>query len=70
MYISKKLVSPNNASRVYIEVLLKYASSAKTSHLTSCLWNADIPGYMDDTLDVKSKYSSRDAHNTFKEIAL
>jgi len=70
-YISKKLVSlPNNASRAYIEVLLKYASSAKTSHLTSCLWNADIPGYMDDTLDVKSKYNSRDAHNTFKEIAL
>ena len=31
--------------------LLNYASPAKTSHLISCLWNADISGYVDDTLD-------------------
>ncbi|XP_018047815.1 PREDICTED: uncharacterized protein LOC108686833 [Atta colombica] len=29
----------------------RYALSAKISHLTSCLWDADISGYMDDTLD-------------------
>ncbi|XP_018313141.1 uncharacterized protein F54H12.2-like [Mycetomoellerius zeteki] len=48
------LVSPPNnayAYRAYIEALLNYASPAKTSHLTSCLWDADIPSYMDDTLD-------------------
>jgi len=54
VYFNQKLVSPPNnayAYRAYIEALLNYASPAKTSHLISCLWNADIPGYMDDTLD-------------------
>ncbi|XP_018300778.1 uncharacterized protein F54H12.2-like [Mycetomoellerius zeteki] len=54
VYFNQKLVSPPNnayAYRAYIEALLNYASPAKTSHLTSCLWDADIPGYMDDTLD-------------------
>ena len=51
VYFNQKLVSPNNAYRAYIEALLNYASPAKTSHLISCLSDADIPGYMDDTLD-------------------
>ncbi|XP_018369761.1 PREDICTED: uncharacterized protein F54H12.2-like [Trachymyrmex cornetzi] len=54
VYFNQKLVSsPNNAyaCRAYIEALLNYASPAKTSHLTSCLWDTDIPGYMNDTLD-------------------
>ncbi|KYQ48649.1 Uncharacterized protein F54H12.2 [Trachymyrmex zeteki] len=54
VYFNQKLVSPPNnayAYRAYIEALLNYASPAKTSHLTSCLWDADIPSYMDDTLD-------------------
>ncbi|XP_018371344.1 PREDICTED: uncharacterized protein F54H12.2-like [Trachymyrmex cornetzi] len=54
VYFNQKLVSqPNNAYayRAYIEALLNYASPAKTSHLTSCLWDADIPVYMDDMLD-------------------
>jgi len=54
VYFNQKLVSPPNnayAYRAYIEALLNYASPAKTSHLTSCLWDADIPGYMDDTQD-------------------
>lgn len=44
---------PNNAYvyREYIDALLNYASSAKTSHLTSCLWDMNIPDYMDDMLD-------------------
>ena len=57
VYFNQKLVSPpNNAYvyRAYIEALLNYASPAKTFHLTSCLWDADIPGYMDDTLDVSN----------------
>jgi len=56
VYFNQKLTSPNNAYayRAYIEALLNYASPAKTSHLISCLWNADIPGYMDDTLDLDS----------------
>jgi len=44
---------PNNAYayRAYIEALLSYALLAETSHLTSCLWDADIPDFMDETLD-------------------
>jgi hypothetical protein len=54
VYFNQKLVSPPNnayAYRAYIEALLNYASPAKTSHLTSCLWDADTPGFMDETLD-------------------
>ena len=70
---NQKLVSlPNNACtyRAYIEALLNYALSAKISHLTSCLWDADIP-YMDDTLGSSNPNTAleRCAH-TFKEIVL
>ncbi|XP_011171246.1 uncharacterized protein F54H12.2-like [Solenopsis invicta] len=54
VYFNQKLVSPPNnvyAYRAYIEALLNYASSAKTFHLTSCLWDADSPGYMDQLVD-------------------
>lgn len=54
VYFNQKLVSPPNnayAYRAYIEALLNYASPAKTSHLTSSLWDADTPEYMDETLD-------------------
>ncbi|XP_072745844.1 uncharacterized protein F54H12.2-like [Anoplolepis gracilipes] len=46
---------PNNAYayRAYIEALLNYSSPAKTTHLTSSLWDADTPGYMDDLLESK-----------------
>ena len=57
VYFNQKLVSPPNnayAYRAYIEALLNYASPAKTSHLPSCLGDADIPGYMDDTLDASN----------------
>jgi len=53
VYFNQKLVShPNNAYayRAYIEALLSYASS-KTFHLTSYLWDTDIPDFMDETLD-------------------
>jgi len=36
---------------VYRGVIKLYASPTKISHLTSYLWDADIPGYMDDTLN-------------------
>ena len=51
VYFNQKLVSPPNNAYAYVKALLNYASLAKTSHLTSCLWDTDIPGYMDDTLD-------------------
>ncbi|XP_025995042.2 uncharacterized protein F54H12.2-like [Solenopsis invicta] len=54
VYFNQKLVSPPNnayAYRVYIEALLNYASPAKTSHLTSCLWDTDTPGFMDESVD-------------------
>jgi len=57
VYFNQKLVSPPNnayAYRAYIEALLSYASPAKTSHLTSCLWDTDIPDFMDETLDSDS----------------
>ncbi|XP_025986351.1 uncharacterized protein F54H12.2-like [Solenopsis invicta] len=54
VYFNQKLVSPPNnayAYRAYIEALLNYASPVKTSHLTSCLLDADSPGYMDQLVD-------------------
>ncbi|XP_039311140.1 uncharacterized protein F54H12.2-like [Solenopsis invicta] len=54
VYFNQKLVSPPNnayAYRAYIEALLNYASPAKTSHLTSCLWDTDTPGFMDEPVD-------------------
>ncbi|XP_071580194.1 uncharacterized protein F54H12.2-like [Temnothorax nylanderi] len=54
VYFNQKLVSPPNnayAYRAYIEVLLNYSSPAKTSHLTSCLWDMDTPGLMDALVD-------------------
>ncbi|XP_071579508.1 uncharacterized protein F54H12.2-like [Temnothorax nylanderi] len=50
VYFNQKLVLPPNnayAYRAYIEALLNYSSPAKTSHLTSCLWDMDTPGLMD-----------------------
>jgi len=54
VYFNQKLKSPPNnvyAYQAYIEALLNYASPAKTSHLTSCLWDANISDFMDKTLD-------------------
>lgn len=54
IYFNQKLVSPPNnayAYRAYIEALLNYSSPAKTSHLTSCLWDSDTPGLMDALLE-------------------
>jgi len=47
---------PNNvyACRAYIEALLSYAYSRKNWLLTYCLWDADIPDFMDETLDSKT----------------
>ncbi|XP_024880599.1 uncharacterized protein F54H12.2-like [Temnothorax curvispinosus] len=54
VYFNQKLVSPPNnayAYRAYIEALLNYSSPAKTSHLTTCLWDMDTPGLMDALVD-------------------
>ena len=54
VYFNQKLVSPPNnayAYRAYIEALLNYASPAKSSHLTACLWDMDTPGLMDTHVD-------------------
>lgn len=54
VYFNQKLVSPANnayAYRAYIEALLNYATPAKTSHLTSALWDEDLPGSMDDSIE-------------------
>jgi len=73
VYFNQILVSPPNnayAYRVYIEALLNYVSPTKTSHLTSCLWDADIPGYVDNTLDSLNSNMARDVRNAFKKIVL
>ncbi|KAL6433571.1 hypothetical protein ACFW04_006573 [Cataglyphis niger] len=67
VYFNQKLVSPPNntyAYRVYIEAFLNYSSPAKTSHLTSCLWDADTPGRMDEPVESKTANSAlmRRAH--------
>ncbi|KAL6416840.1 hypothetical protein ACFW04_013130 [Cataglyphis niger] len=57
VYFNQKLVSPPNnayAYRAYIKALLNYSSPAKTSHLTSCLWDADTPGRMDEPVESKT----------------
>src|SRR5436190_18682105 len=57
VYFNQKLVSPPNnayAYRAYIEALLNYSSLAKTSHLTSCIWEADTSDAMDATPESKS----------------
>ena len=53
VYFNQKLVSPPNnayAYRAYIEALLNYSSRAKTTHLTTCLWDTDIPGRMENSI--------------------
>ena len=53
VYFNQKLVSPPNnayAYRAYIEALLNYSSRAKTTHLTTCLWDTDTPGRMDSLI--------------------
>jgi len=74
VYFNQKLVSPPNnayAYRVYIKAL-SYASPAKTSHLTSCLWDADIPDFMDEMLDSETPNQAlvRRAHYIREERAL
>ena len=41
----------NYIYRAHIELLLNYALLATTSHLISCLWDADTLSCIDDTLD-------------------
>lgn len=66
VYFNQKLVSPPNnayAYRAYIEALLNYSSPAKTSHLTSCLWDMDAPGHMDEMLETNGNPAlARRAH--------
>lgn len=75
VYFNQKLVSPPNnayAYRAYIETLLNYASPAKTSHLTSSLWDADTTERMDETLDSATPNQAlvRRAHYVQGERAL
>ncbi|XP_011630458.1 uncharacterized protein F54H12.2-like [Pogonomyrmex barbatus] len=54
VYFNQKLVSPPNnayAYRAYVKALLNYSSPAKTSHLTSSLWDTDEPGHIDALLE-------------------
>lgn len=50
VYLNQTLVSPphnNYAYRAYIENLLNYDETAKSSHLGTILWVADTAGHMD-----------------------
>ncbi|XP_050454135.1 uncharacterized protein F54H12.2-like [Cataglyphis hispanica] len=67
VYFNQKLASsPNNAYayRACIEALLNYSSLAKTSHLISCLWDANTSGRMDEPVESKTPNSAlvRRAH--------
>ncbi|XP_020296637.1 uncharacterized protein F54H12.2-like [Pseudomyrmex gracilis] len=58
VYFNQKLVSPPNnvyACRAYFETLLNYSSEAKSSHLTTCLWDSDPPGLMNDGFDAPTE---------------
>ncbi|KAL6417624.1 hypothetical protein ACFW04_014427 [Cataglyphis niger] len=68
VYFNQKLVSPPNnayAYRAYIETLLNYSSSAKTSHLTSCLWDADTPERIDEPMESKTPNSALVRHTHY-----
>lgn len=57
VFFNQKLVAPpNNAYpyRAYIETLLNYGPSAKTSHLTTALWYTDDPDSFDNLIGVPS----------------
>ncbi|KAL6418763.1 hypothetical protein ACFW04_011801 [Cataglyphis niger] len=59
VYFNQTLVSPpNNAYRAYIEALLNYSLPTKTSHLASCLWDADTLGRMDEPVESKTANSA------------
>ncbi|XP_020296352.1 uncharacterized protein F54H12.2-like [Pseudomyrmex gracilis] len=52
------LVSPPNnayAYRDYFETLLNYSSEAKPFHLTTCLWDSDPSGLMDNGFDAPTE---------------
>lgn len=53
IFQSKICVTQNNAYayRIYIEALLNYSLPEKTSYLTSCLWDSDIPSLMNALLE-------------------
>ncbi|XP_020297950.1 uncharacterized protein F54H12.2-like [Pseudomyrmex gracilis] len=58
VYFNQKLVSPPNnayAYRAYFEKVLNYTSEAKSSHLTTCLWDSDPPGLLDDGFDAPTE---------------
>ncbi|XP_023247392.1 uncharacterized protein F54H12.2-like [Copidosoma floridanum] len=51
VYFNQKLVTPPNNTypyRAYIETLLNYGPAAKSSHLSTNLWETDIAGIMDE----------------------
>lgn len=51
VYLNQKCITPpsnNYGYRSYIENLLNYGASAKSSHLTSCMWYKDASGKFDD----------------------
>ncbi|XP_014206381.1 uncharacterized protein F54H12.2-like [Copidosoma floridanum] len=61
VYFNQKLVTPpNNAYpyRAYIETLLNYGPAAKSSHLSTNLWETDVAGEMDELPGAKKKVSS------------
>lgn len=64
VFFNQKLVSPPNnlyPYRAYIETLLNYSEEAKKSHLTTCLWYDDTPGFMDTKLEKKDGVITQNA---------
>ncbi|XP_025163703.1 uncharacterized protein F54H12.2-like [Harpegnathos saltator] len=68
VYFNQKLVSPLNnayAYRAYIQALLNYASSVKTSYLASCLWYSNTAGNMNALPGVTPSNHGLDKRGTF-----
>ena len=62
VFFNQKPVSPPTnvyAYRAYIETLLNYGPSAKTSHLTSVLWYGDTAAKMDNGEDANAGLVAR-----------
>jgi len=60
--LNDKLITPSNntyAYRAYLETLLSYGDTAKTSQLTSALWYKDTADNMEATTDQNKGFESR-----------
>lgn len=71
IFLNQKCITPPNNCynyRAFLENLLNYSESSKTSHLTNGLWYDDTPGHMDSTAAANVGFTNRRAFTTNNKI--